>query len=91
MRKEAVGVRDTQAGRGGAQEFSLPADLHGMGAVSSPPGLRLGAWTPWLIALLAAALYLGTLRYRFVWDDLALIALNQFVRRLADLPNWLTM
>jgi tetratricopeptide (TPR) repeat protein len=62
-----------------------------MAAVPSPPGPGLGAWVPWLIALLAAALYLGTLRYSFVWDDLALIALNQFVRRLADLPNWLTM
>jgi tetratricopeptide (TPR) repeat protein len=62
-----------------------------MGAASSPRGPRLEAWTPWLIALLAAALYLGTLGYSFVWDDLALIALNQFVRQLADLPNWLAM
>lgn len=52
---------------------------------------QLGAWTPWLIALLAVALYLGTLRYEFVWDDLALVLNNQFVRRLAALPTWLTL
>lgn len=46
---------------------------------------------PWLIGLLAIALYAGTLRYRFVWDDLALIVLNQHIRRLADLPTWLSM
>ena len=51
----------------------------------------MGARAPGLIALLAGALYLGTLRYGFVWDDLALILLNQFVRRLADLPTWLTL
>ncbi|MBI4734466.1 MAG: hypothetical protein HY766_00125, partial [candidate division NC10 bacterium] len=54
-------------------------------------GLRVGARAPGLIVLLAGALYLGTLRYGFVWDDLALILLNQFVRRLADLPTWLTL
>jgi len=47
--------------------------------------------TPWLIGLLAIALYVGTLGYEFVWDDLALIVLNQHIRRLADLPTWLSM
>ncbi|MBI2457564.1 MAG: tetratricopeptide repeat protein [candidate division NC10 bacterium] len=54
-------------------------------------GLRVGARAPGLIVLLAGALYLGTLRYGFVWDDLFLIVLNQFVRRLTDLPAWLTL
>ncbi len=49
------------------------------------------ARTPWLIGLLAIALYAGTLRYGFVWDDLALIVLNQHIRRLADLPTWISM
>jgi len=47
--------------------------------------LRLGA----LLALVAAALYLGTLRYGFVWDDFQLVFFNQFVRRLSDLPGWI--
>lgn len=46
---------------------------------------------PWLIGFLAIALYAGTLRYDFVWDDLALTVLNQYIRRLADLPTWLNM
>lgn len=75
-------------------------DVRGFGATPvkraapDPAGtmqVRLGPRAPGLIVLLAGALYLGTLRYGFVWDDLALILLNQFVRRLADLPTWLTL
>ncbi|MBI4537604.1 MAG: tetratricopeptide repeat protein [candidate division NC10 bacterium] len=47
--------------------------------------LRLGA----LLALVAAALYLGTLRYGFVWDDFQLVFFNQFIRRLSALPSWI--
>jgi protein O-mannosyl-transferase len=56
-----------------------------------PYGQGLGTRAPWLISLLAAVLYLGTLRYGFVWDDFALITGNQFVRRMTDLPNWFSM
>ena len=60
-------------------------------AIEASRSFRVGARAPGLIVLFAGALYLGTLRYGFVWDDLALILLNQFVRRLADLPTWLTL
>jgi len=76
---------------GGAGRFSLQSDANGIAAPDAPAALRVGARAPWLIALLAAALNLGTLRYGFVWDDLALILHNEFVRRLTDLPNWISM
>ena len=60
-------------------------------AIEASRSFRVGARVPGLIVLFAGALYLGTLRYGFVWDDLAHILLNQFVRRLADLPAWLTL
>jgi len=87
------GVRRVRMARGRAGLPSQEAGgvNDGSGATASPRELRLGPWTPRLIALLAAVLYLGTLGYSFVWDDLALVALNQFVRRLADLANWLTL
>lgn len=42
-----------------------------------------------LLPLLAVALYLGTLRSDFVWDDLELVVLNQYVHRLPDLAEWI--
>jgi len=74
-----------------AGAFSLHSDANGIAALDALCGVQVGARAPWLIALLAAALYLGTLRYGFVWDDLALILHNEFVRRLTDLPNWISM
>ncbi len=73
------------------QESNGLTPLSGADDPATPQGLLVGHWAPGLIALLGATLYLGTLRFGFVWDDLALIVQNQFVRRLTDLPNWLPM
>ncbi len=72
---------------------SLPASRHDGRAspADTPRVLGIGRWAPGLIALLAVALYFGTLRFEFVWDDLALIVHNQFVRHLSALPTWGTL
>jgi len=85
-------MRRAQSGLpAGTRNLPHSSDRGTLVAVAPPHGFHLGARMPWLIIILSVALYLGTLRYGFVWDDLALIALNQFVRRLADLPSWLSM
>lgn len=74
----------------GASALALHSDPDGVVA-DAPSELRLRTRMPWLIVLVAAALYLGTLRYEFVWDDYFLIVGNQFVRRLTDLSKWISM
>lgn len=65
----------------------------GCDAASSPacPGGRPRTRMPLVIAALGGALYLATLRYGFVWDDLGMVLFNQFARRLGDLPHWFTL
>lgn len=74
-----------------ASGFSLHSDTNGSAVANTPSGLLVGIRTPWLISLLAAVLYLGTLLYGFVWDDFYLVTGNEFIRRLADMPTWISM
>lgn len=51
--------------------------------------IPVGRWAWTLVLLLAAAVYVDTLSYQFVWDDGVMILQNQSIRDLRNLPQLL--
>ena len=49
-------------------------------------GPPAGNWSGVLVALLASAVYIGTLQYQFVWDDLLMLAYSGRLQTLGNLP-----
>lgn len=49
----------------------------------------VGPWSLLLVLLLAVTVYVDTLSYQFVWDDVPMLVQNQRLRDLRNLPEFL--
>lgn len=52
------------------------------------PAFPVGPWALTLVLILAAAVYVDSLSYQFVWDDVLTVVLNQKLRDLRNLPEF---
>jgi tetratricopeptide (TPR) repeat protein len=68
------------------EAWSPPDDPARVPWNDGPPA---GTWSRLLVALLAAAAYIGTVQYQFVWDDLLMLAHSGRLQTLGNLPAFL--
>jgi len=74
----------------GVETHLLVADTACLRApAKSSDAIPPGRWAWMLVLLLAAAVYVDSLSYQFVWDDGVMILQNRGLRDLRDLPQFL--
>ena len=74
----------------GVETHLLVADTACLRApAKSSDAIPPGHWAWMLVLLLAAAVYVDSLSYQFVWDDGVMILQNRGLRDLRDLPQFL--